>query len=57
MNYKLNVGYDGKLEHLKMIIEASDKVKTVYTGGVKNKVSGGRFQYSNTVESLKEHVD
>lgn len=57
MDYKLSVGYNGKFEALEKIINASEKVKNVYTGGVRNKISGGRYQYANTLDELKNQIN
>lgn len=44
MNYQLSVGFNGKKDTLLKIINSSNKVGDVYTGGLSGKIYGGRFQ-------------
>lgn len=57
MEYQLSVGYNGKIEDLKRIVAASEKVKDVYTGGLSQKVAGGRYQYAESLDKLAESVE
>ncbi|MFC1460887.1 U32 family peptidase [Verrucomicrobiota bacterium] len=56
MNTTFSVGYSGKLDDLKKIIDASDKVKSVYTGGIAGMIAGGRPQYSESLDALSEQI-
>ena len=56
MKYKLSVGYKGSVEDLKRVIDASNKVKSVYTGGIAGVLGGGRYQYSESFSQLAAHV-
>ena len=42
MNYQLSVGFNGKKDTLLKIINSSNKVGDVYTGGLSGKIYGGR---------------
>lgn len=52
-----SVGYNGRLEDLKRIVAASDKIGYVYTGGLAGKIAGGRPQYLKSMDALAEQVD
>jgi len=50
-----NVGFSGGKENLKRILNASERIKSVYTGGIDKIIAGGRPQYCknlNEIESL-----
>lgn len=51
------VGYNGKLEDLKRVISSSDNVGSVYTGGLSDKIKGGRYQYASTLKDLEDQVN
>lgn len=51
------IGYKGRLDHLERIIDASDKVKCVYTGGLSGTVGGGRPQFLNSMRELDKQVE
>lgn len=53
MNYQLSVGFNGKKDTLLKIINSSNKVGDVYTGGLSGKIYGGRFQYEDSMRRLK----
>lgn len=57
MDAILSVGYSGKLADLKQIINASGKVKSVYTGGVAGLIAGGRPQYVDSLDDLQNQID
>jgi len=57
MNAVFSVGYNGKLDELKKIIESSNKVKTVMTGGVAGKIGGGRPQYVKSLDVLAKQIE
>lgn len=49
MNYQLSVGFNGKKDTLLKIINSSNKVGDVYTGGLSGKIYGGRFHEMKSV--------
>lgn len=57
MNYQLSVGFNGKKDTLLKIINSSNKVGDVYTGGLSGKIYGGRFQYEDSYEKIKENIE
>jgi collagenase-like PrtC family protease len=57
MDYCFSVGYSGGLINLNKLILSSSKIKSVYTGGVINKIAGGRPQYSNSLNELSQEVE
>jgi collagenase-like PrtC family protease len=57
MDFALTVGYSGKLADLKSILDASTRVRSVYTGGVHGKVQGGRPQYINDLADLEPQIE
>ena len=61
MNYQLSVGFNGKKDTLLKIINSSNKVGDVYTGGLSGKIVSIRpracFSPSyNKVKSQTKHV-
>ena len=56
MNYQLSVGFNGKKDTLLKIINSSNKVGDVYTGGLSGKIYGGRFQYEDSYEKIRENI-
>lgn len=52
MNYQLSVGFNGKKDTLLKIINSSNKVGDVYTGGLSGKIYGGRFQNKNSISLI-----
>jgi collagenase-like PrtC family protease len=57
MKNGFSVGYSGSLDDLKRIIEVSDKVSSVYTGGLADKIFGGRPQYIDSMATLSKHIE
>lgn len=57
MNYQLSIGFNGKKASLERILNASPKVGDVYTGGIMGKIAGGRFQYEESLNTLKENIE
>lgn len=55
MKIKLDVGYRGLLNDLKRILDY-ETVKSVYTGGIKNIIAGGRGQYVNSLNDLEKQA-
>jgi collagenase-like PrtC family protease len=51
------VGYSGTKEDLEKILDASEKIQAVYTGGLAGKIQGGRPQYVNSLNELEEQVE
>jgi collagenase-like PrtC family protease len=56
MNTEFSVGYDGKIDYLKRIIDSSGKVKSIYTGGLIKKIGGGRPQYLDSWVELEKQI-
>ncbi len=56
MNLSLSVGYNGSIEDLKRILDSSDKVKSVYTGGASDIIRGGRPQYVESLRILEDQL-
>jgi len=57
MNATFSVGYSGTLDSLKRIVDVSEKVAAVYTGGIAGKLAGGRPQYADSMDALSEQID
>jgi collagenase-like PrtC family protease len=55
MDVKLDVGYRGILDDLKQILEFKT-VTSVYTGGVKNIITGARSQYISSLSALERQI-
>lgn len=53
MNYQLSVGFNGKKDTLLKIINSSNKVGDVYTGGLSGKIYGGVFNMKILMRRLK----
>jgi collagenase-like PrtC family protease len=56
MDLRFNIGYNGKIEDLRFLLEQSDKIGSVYTGGISDKIRGGRPQYINDLDTLSKQV-
>lgn len=56
MEYKLSIGYSGTYEDLQKMLDITDKIGSVYTGGVAGKIAGGRPQYIEKINDLKESI-
>ncbi len=56
MSYHFTIGYSGGIENLSKLLDFSSRIETVYTGGLKNKIAGGRPQYTETMSSIEEQV-
>lgn len=54
--YSLSVGFNGKVSDLKKIIEVDKYIDSVYSGGVRGIVAGGRPQYASSLKELNECV-
>jgi collagenase-like PrtC family protease len=52
-----SVGYSGGIENLEKIIISSNKIKSVYTGGVVNKIAGGRPQYRASLKEITKEAE
>jgi collagenase-like PrtC family protease len=57
MDSLFSVGYSGKFDDLKKIIEASAKVRSVSTGGLAGKIPSDRYQYLDSLDVLAEQID
>lgn len=57
MSVSFSVGYAGRLDQLKRILAVSASVRNVYTGGLSRRIAGGRPQYIESMEALREQVD
>ncbi len=57
MNRRFSIGFSGDLQELDRLIHTSDKIQTVYTGGIENIIAGGRPQYSKTYQEIEKAVD
>lgn len=53
MNYQLSVGFNGKKDTLLKIINSSNKVGDVYTGGLSGKSMVGVFNMKILMRRLK----
>ncbi|MDD5019277.1 MAG: U32 family peptidase [Candidatus Omnitrophica bacterium] len=51
------VGYSGRLEDLRRILDSCAQVTSVYTGGLAGKIAGGRPQYADSLESLAPQIE
>lgn len=56
MKTKLDVGYNGTLDELKQIL-VFDNITSVYTGGMRTPVPGGRNQYLDSLEGVSSQTD
>jgi collagenase-like PrtC family protease len=56
MSLQLSVGYDGKIDNLKNLLNCSDKIKEVYTGGAANIIRTGRPQYCKSLKDIEKQV-
>lgn len=56
MDLHFNIGYNGSIEDLKVLLEKSDQIGSVYTGGISDKIRGGRPQYINDLDILSKQV-
>lgn len=54
--YSFSVGFNGKISDLKKIIEVDKYIDSVYSGGVRGIVAGGRPQYAESIEELSTCV-
>ncbi len=50
------IGFNGKLNDLKQIINTGANIESVYSGGLPNIIAGGRPQYANSIDELKECI-
>ena len=51
-----SVGFNGQISDLRRILNTSNKIYSVYTGGLSGKIAGGRPQYLKDVDSLSEQI-
>ena len=54
---KISVGFSGSSEDLKKILEASEDLFSVYTGGLSGKIAGGRPDYLSSLDELKRNSE
>ena len=52
----LSVGYTANIENLKRILDCSENIASVYTGGLAGKISGGRPDYLQELDTLRKCV-
>lgn len=57
MKEMFTIGFSGNQEELKKLLNTSTKIKTVYTGGLKNMIQGGRPQYCSSMEEIEGLVN
>ncbi len=55
-NIRLSVGYNAGPGDLQWLLNASDCLYSVYTGGLAGRIAGGRPQYLSELDTLKENV-
>lgn len=53
---RLSVGYSAGPDDLERLLDASDCLHSVYTGGLAGRIAGGRPQYLSELDTLKESV-
>jgi collagenase-like PrtC family protease len=53
---RLSVGYSAGAGDLQRLLEASDCIFSVYTGGLAGKIAGGRPQYLTELDTLKKNI-
>ena len=56
MDLQFNIGYNGRIEDLRVLLDKSDKIGSVYTGGKSDKIRGGRPQYIENLDVLSRQV-
>lgn len=56
MGLRFNIGYNGRIEDLQVLLDKSDKIGSVYTGGISDKIRGGRPQYIDNLDILSQQV-
>ena len=57
MESLFNVGFSGNKQDLEKLLEASDKIGSVYTGGLADMIAGGRPQYVDSLKQIEELVN
>jgi collagenase-like PrtC family protease len=56
MDLQFNIGFNGRIEDLRVLLDKSDKIGSVYTGGISDKIRGGRPQYIDNLDILSQQV-
>lgn len=56
MKENFTVGFSGNTYDLEQLLDASKKINSVYTGGLKNMISGGRPQYISSMKEIEDFV-
>lgn len=52
---KISVGFSGSSEDLEKILDSSEELYSVYTGGLAGKIAGGRPDYLNALDVLEKN--
>lgn len=52
-----NVGFSGNKQDLEQLLGASNRIDSVYTGGLEKMIAGGRPQYCSSLNEIEEFVD
>lgn len=52
-----NVGFSGNKQELEQLLETSERIDSVYTGGLDNMIAGGRPQYCNSLSEIEALVE
>lgn len=55
-NITFSIGYNGNIDELQKIIDTDASIESVYTGGVINKINGGRPQYISSLKIIEKQI-
>ncbi|MCX8131698.1 MAG: U32 family peptidase [Clostridia bacterium] len=53
---KLSIGFNGKVDDLRQIIATGDNIESVYSGGLRNIIAGGRPQYADSLTEISQCI-
>lgn len=52
----LSIGFNGKIDDLKQIINTEANIESVYSGGLRDVIAGGRPQYADNLNELSQCI-
>ena len=59
MSFKpsFSIGFNGSLSDLEQILQTNAAIESLYSGGLHGIIAGGRPQYADSINKIKQCID
>jgi collagenase-like PrtC family protease len=55
-NPNLSIGFNGKVDDLRQMLASGANIESVYSGGLRNTIAGGRPQYADNLDEISPSI-